>query len=310
MNFFVTILGSGAAAPAHGRNCSGQIVNVNGCHMLVDCGEGTQLQFRICHQKLQSVSAIFISHLHGDHVFGLPGLLASMHLHGRTAPIDVFAPTGLRNMLSVVFEATGTHLQYELCVHELSISNPEQVFSHARCRVTAFPLVHTVPALGYLFEEEQPLLNMRKEVREQYNLTPSQCMNLKRGEDLVLPGGVCIPNAQLTLPPRHKCSYAYCCDTAYAESILPAIKGVDLLCVESTFDDDQLALAQEKCHLTASQAARMALHAHAGSLLLTHFSARYKDVQPLLGAARAIFPNTLAAEDGMAIEVKPPISNL
>lgn len=304
MNFFVTILGSGAAAPAHGRNCSGQVVNVNGCRMLVDCGEGTQLQLRLRHQKLQAIAHIFISHLHGDHVFGLPGLLASMHLHGRTAPLDVYAPAGLGQMLNVVFEATGTHLQYELRVHELSPTRLETVLCNQVCRVAAFPLLHTVPAVGYLFEEARPLLNLRKEARAQYNLSPAECMSLKRGEDLALPDGTAVPNALLTLPPRHVCSYAYCCDTAYSDSLVPAIEGVDLLCAESTFGDDQAALAQEKRHLTASQAARLAHEAHASALLLTHFSARYKDVQPLVEAARAIFPNTLAAGEGMTIEVK------
>ena len=305
MSLTVTILGSGAAAPAHGRTCSAQLVNVGGCRLLIDCAEGTQHQMRMRQQKAMGLSAILISHLHGDHVLGLPGLLATLHLHGRTAPIDVFAPTGLRRMTETLLECTSTHLQYDLRLHELVPTALQPIYANAQCRVSAFPLLHSVPAIGFVVEEAAMPRNLRKEMCAHYALSPAQCVAIKGGADLRLADGTTVPNAALTLPPRQPRRYAYCCDTAYDGSLAAYVQGADMLCAECTFGDELAALAAEKRHLTATQAARLAAEAHAGTLLLTHFSARYKDVQPLVQAARRIFPSVVAAEDGMAMEVKP-----
>lgn len=250
---FVNVLGSGAALPAKGRHCSAQVVGVDGLRFLVDCGEGTQTQLRIAHQKLQALNHIFISHLHGDHCFGLPGLLSSMHLCGRKAPVDIYSPVGLKEPLSQLFEVSGSHIDFEIRYHELSASVPEVVLDHPKCRVTAFPLVHSVPTYGYLFSETSP---------------------------------------------RHPNTYAYCCDTGYSEMLLPVISEVDLLCMESTFMSDLESIALQKGHLTSIQAATMASKAGAKQLMLTHFSARYKDVKPMIEEARSVFPNTIAAEEG------------
>lgn len=303
MNFYVTILGSGAAMPKYDRNCSGQIVNMNGFKMLLDCGESTQLRLRAVHHKLQSINTIFISHLHGDHIFGLPGLLSSMHLCGRTEPVHIYAPKGLKMFLNTIFEVSYTTLQYDLEVTEFDFAEPQEIFRNDRCIITAFPLVHSVPCYGFLFEENIPYLNLRKSAVEEYKFAPNEIMSIKQGNDFVLEDGTVVPNEQLTFPKRKALKYAYCCDTAYTESFLSVIHGADLLCVESTFDHSLEAVAIEKCHCTAAQAAMLAVKASVGRLMLTHFSARYTDLSPLVEEAQVIFPNVTAAIDGTIYQV-------
>ena len=261
MNFYTTILGSGAALPTVARHCSGQVVNVNGLRILMDCGENTQTQLRIYHQKMQGISHICITHLHGDHFFGLPGLVSSMHLCGRTQPVDIYAPAGIRDAMNLLMQVSGSHIEFELNYHELSFTEGMQMlFETPLCRVYAFPLLHSVPTYGFLVEEKP------------------------RGNN----------------PPRR---YAYCSDTTYIESILPFIEGVNLLCMESTFNQAFTAVATEKLHCTTAMAATMAQKAHVGQLLLTHISARFKDPELLLAEAQAIFPNALIAADGGRYEV-------
>lgn len=264
MNFYTTILGSGAALPTMARHCSGQVVNINGFRILLDCGENTQTQMRICHQKLQSAGTIFLTHLHGDHFFGLPGLLSTMHLCGRTNPVSIFAPQGIAHAMNTFMEAAGSRLNFEVNYHELSHAEGcKTVFENYLCRVSAFPLLHSVPTYGYLIEE------------------------VPRGSN----------------PARR---YAYCTDTGYTESFLPFIHKVDLLCLESTFDNSFASVAAEKLHCTSTQAATLAFKAEAGQLLLTHISARYKDPDKLLAEAQEIFPNTLVATDGESYVVHYP----
>ena len=255
MNFYTTVMGSGAAVPTSTRHCSGQVVCVNGYRMLLDCGEGTQQQMRFYRQRIQALSLVCISHLHGDHFFGLPGLLATEHLCGRRQPLTVVGPQGIRQGLESLLSLSGTHLDYELRIIELSHTDRRRVFSSPRCHIDAFPIWHSVPTYGYIIEE--------------------------------------VPRS-MSRPRR----MAYCCDTGYNPALAGMVAGVDLLCLESTFADDLQAVAAEKHHLTASQAARVAVEAGAHQLLLTHFSARYRELDELMQQATAIFPNTLAAADG------------
>ena len=261
MNFYTTILGSGAALPTVARHCSGQVVNINGFRILLDCGENTQTQLRVYHQRMQAISHIFITHLHGDHFFGLPGLVSSMHLCGRKEPLDIYAPTGVRAAMELLMQTSGSHLDYELRYHELSFTEGmELLFENNLCRVSAFPLLHSVPTFGFLIEEKP------------------------RGKNDVR-------------------RYAYCTDTCYTESFLPYIEGVNLLCMESTFDRAFASVAMEKLHCTTFMAASLARKAHVGELLLTHISARYKEPEHLLEEAQAAFPRTLIASDGARHEV-------
>ncbi len=265
MNFYTTILGSGAALPTVARHCSGQVVNLNGFRILLDCGENTQTQMRIYHQKLQSVETICLTHLHGDHFFGLPGLLSTMHLCGRKDPVDIYAPTGIAEAMTLLMQVAGSHLEFEVRYHELSHTEGcELLLENPRCRIFAFPLLHSVPTYGYLIEEKP------------------------RGKN----------------PARR---FAYCTDTGYTESFLPYIHKVDLLCLESTFNNAFASVAAEKLHCTTSQAATLALKAEAQQLLLTHISARFKESEALLAEAQAIFPNTLIATDGNRYEVHYPV---
>ena len=261
MNYYVTILGSGAALPTVARHCSGQVVNLNGFRILLDCGENTQTQIRVYHQKLQALSQICITHLHGDHFFGLPGLISSMHLGGHKNPVDIYAPVGIAHVMQTIMDTSNSHLDFEIRYHELTHTEGSLLlFENKYCLIHAFPLQHSVPTYGYLIEEKP------------------------RGKN----------------PPRR---YAYCTDTAYTETILPYIEGVNLLCLESTFNNAFTSVAAEKLHCTASQAATLALKANAKQLLLTHISARFKEPEALLAEAAAIFPNTIIAADGGMYEV-------
>lgn len=252
----LTILGCGAALPARGRHCSSQIISLDGGRYLIDCGEGTQTQIRIAHHKLQSMNHIFISHLHGDHVFGLPGLLSSMHLCGRKDPVDIYSPQGLQEVLTPLFEACGSHVDFEMRYHPITAAGT--LFETPKLKISAFPLIHTVPTFGFLFEE---------------------------------------------LSPRHPRRYAYCCDTGFSRDLIPYIQGCDLICLESTFNHQYEPLAIEKGHLTAAQAATLAREADVRKLMLSHFSARYTDIQVLLDEARAIFPDTIPATEGETLRI-------
>lgn len=261
MNFYATILGSGAALPTGARHCSAQVLNINGFKLLVDCAEGTQDRIRYNHLRLQSLSTVIISHLHGDHFFGLPGLLSTMHLCGRSEPVTIVAPLGAREVVETTFRLTGNHVDYPVEWIEMDFAEGERrVFANSRCTVDAFPIVHTVPTYGFRITE------------------------VPRGMN----------------PAR---VYAYCCDTAYTENILPHVAGANLLCLECTFANDLAELAETRQHLTAGQAGLLARKAGVKQLLLTHISARYKEPEALLQQAREEFPNTILATDGMRVEV-------
>ncbi len=272
MNCFLTILGSGAALPTGNRRCSAQVLNIRGFKMLIDCAEGTQDRIRFCHIRLQSISTIVISHLHGDHFFGLPGLLSTMHLCGRTEPLTIVAPHGAREVVETTFDLTGNHIDYHVEWVEMDFAEGcRRVLENRYCTVDAFPIVHSVPTYGFRITE-----------------VPRS-----------LPSDV-YPLAAAKVP----LSYAYCCDTAYTEDLLPHVAGVDLLCLESTFADELGELADQRKHLTAGQAGRLARMADVRQLLLTHISARYKDSEIILRQATAEFGNTILAADGMRIEIK------
>ena len=262
MNFYTTILGSGAALPTGHRRCSAQVVNINGFKLLLDCAEGTQDRIRQHHLKLQSLGTVLISHLHGDHFFGLPGLLSTMHLCGRTEPMTIVAPKGAKEVIKTTFALTGNHVDYEMNFIEMDFAEGiHRVFEGKRCTVDAFPILHSVPTYGFRITE------------------------VPRGGH----------------PAR---VYAYCCDTAFSETIVPYIQGADLLCLECTFANELADLARERQHLTAGQAGTLARQACVRQLLLTHISARYHEPDQLLAQAAAEFPAAQVATDGQIVEIK------
>lgn len=301
MRFEVTTLGTGAALPARGRHPSAQVVNVREELYLVDCGEGTQERLRAGGFNFMRIGHVFISHLHGDHFFGFMGLLSTMHLNGRTKALQVHAPAALRDIVRLQLEASGTYLRFPLHFHALDHASGAPIMSDKHVEVFALRLRHRIPTTGFLFREKPWPRPLRKET---LHLVPHFQRNaLKAGEDLVMPDGTVHPNALLTLDPPAPRSYAYCSDTAPAPELLPHLSGVDLLYHEATFTEALSARARDTMHSTAAQAAAMARDAGAGSLLLGHFSSRYKDERPLLSEALEVFPHVAAAQEGRTYPV-------
>ena len=304
MNFFVTILGSGAALPTGRRRCSAQVVNINGFKMLLDCAEGTQDRIRQHHLKLQSLGTILISHLHGDHFFGLPGLLSTMHLCGRTEPVTVVAPKGARQVIETTFDLTGNHIGYPINFVEMDFAEGiHRVFESPRCTVDAFPILHSVPTYGFRITEvprsgERRVENGERRVENGERRAES---GERRTENMLAQSSALHSPLSTLRSPR---VYTYCCDTEYNESLVPYMQGADLLCLECTFADDLADLARQRQHLTAGQAGQLAALAQPKQLLLTHISARYKEPEILTEQASAHFPHTLLASDGLVVPIE------
>ena len=303
MEFSFTPLGVSAAQPAYGRGLAAHVFRAEPELYLIDCGEGTQFQLNKFGIKRHRIGHIFISHLHGDHFYGLIGLLTSMGMNGRQEPLTVHAPPGLEQLIRFQLEVTGTDLPFPLSFHELRTDGLHRILETRRLEVFSFPLYHRTPTAGFLFREKPIPRNIRPEVIELYGLDFEQIRELKAGADLALPGGRLLPNRELTLPPYQQRSLAYCSDTAYFEEVIPHVRGVDLLYHESTFREEDVGLAAQTYHSTARQAAQIALKAGVGQLLLGHFSARYPDARVLLDEARAVFPAVQLAEEGGTVAV-------
>ena len=300
----VTILGSASAKPTVDRHPSAQIVNANEQYFLVDAGEGVQQQmFRNGINPLK-LRAVFISHLHGDHVYGLFPLLSTLGLYGRQTPLTVYAPHPFGEILECHKRYFDQHVPYEVIWHEVDTTKHELLFESRSLEVWSIPLRHSLPASGYLFREKAPELNVDKFKIKRYGLSIAQIVAAKRGEDITLADGEIVPNAQLTYLPYEPASYAYCSDTNYSARIAEIVRGVTTLYHEATYADSEKAVAKERGHSTAAQAAKTALKAEAGSLLIGHFSSRYKDPMLLLDEAQKIFPDTKIAEEGKTFEIK------
>jgi len=302
MIFSVTILGSGAATPTSQRYPTAQTLQIDECVFMIDCAEGAQMQLRRYKIKIQQIRAIFISHLHGDHVFGLPGLLSSMSMLDRTDLLDLYGPPLMEEWLSGQLKYF-TPLGFPLIFHTLTAKEPEVIYEDKRMTVTCFPLNHRIPTWGYLFREKAKLLNIRKDMIDFFHIPLRDIPAIKAGADFVTDEGAVILNERITHPPKATCSYAYCADTMYMEHLPQIIRDVDLLYHEATYGNDERTRATETFHSTAEDAAGIALAANVRKLVIGHFSSRYKDVTPLLEEARNIFPNTEAAADGMRLEV-------
>lgn len=302
MSFNVTILGSNSALPAHGRHPSAQLLTIDHHQILVDCGEGTI--FRLSDLKLSKmkVEAIFISHLHGDHVYGLPGLVTSLILMGRKEPLTIVGPKGIKKMLEQIFEASWTRLNYPLEFLETDSEKHALVFSTTSYTVETIPLSHRVPCNGYLFRQQERPKNIREEIVSDYQLNPGQIISLKSGREVETPQGTLHPDDVLYVKHTAK-SYAYCSDTVYLPPIIPVIKDVDLLYHEATYLDDFAEKAKERGHSTARQAGMMARQAGVKKLLLGHPSSKYANVDALVQEAQNEFQNTFFAKEGLTIEV-------
>lgn len=302
-SFSVTILGSSSALPTSHRFPTSQVVRLNEQLFLVDCGEGTQIQLRKFGFKMGRINHIFISHLHGDHIYGLPGLISSLALFGKKGELHIYAHSELQQMMEGMMKFMNEITDLTVKYHPLNFKRNSIVFEDKRIRITSFPLKHRISCCGFLFQELSKELHLDKYALEKYEVPISQRSNIKNGADLVLADGTIIPNEQLTHPASPARSYAFCTDTLYLPKILPTIMGVDLLYHEATFSGDLSDLAKKTFHSTSVQAAEIARSAEAKKLIIGHFSSRYKSVESLVEEARAIFPETYAANDGDVFEI-------
>ena len=303
MSIRVRILGSNAAIPTPERAPTSQIVYIQDIPFLIDCGEGTQIRLSALKIKRSKIDHIFISHLHGDHVYGLPGLITSFNLFGRKEKLHVYGPPGTRGLLTEILYYTNVELHYDLEINDHSPDQSQKIFESGIVTVYTIPLNHRIPTTGYLFKEKDPPLNIIPEMIDRYSMSFNQIRQVKKGADLILPNGDTIPNDHLTRRSTIPKSYAFCSDTAYSESIIPVIRGVDALYHEATFMHDLVEKAEKRKHSTAYQAALIAKKAEVRLLILGHFSHRYKQLDELLQEACQVFPNTVLGEDGMLITV-------
>jgi ribonuclease Z len=294
----LTILGSSSALPTSERFPSAHVLNVHERIFLVDCGEGTQMQLRKNRIRFGKINHIFISHLHGDHIFGLYGLLSTLSLMGRTAPLQLFAPGNYHNILLSHLRDFDINLNFKIDFIPLSGNDPIKIFEDKFLTVTSFPLQHRVPSFGFLFREKPPDRNIKKECIDKYNIPGVRIPAIKKGGDFITADGKTIKNEEITIPGPEPLSYAYCSDTKFFPRLASFVKGVSLLYHEATFDKNLDELAKTTGHSTTLDAAKTALKAGAGTLIIGHFSARYKDILPLVEEARVIFPATWPAIDG------------
>ena len=303
--FEIRILGSSAAIPVGKRRPTAQVVTYNDRHYLVDCGEGTQMQLGRYRVRLARLDAIFISHMHGDHVFGLPGLLNTMSLLGRNFPLKLYGPAALKPMLDQIFETTQGHITYELEFTATDDFAPgEAIMDTGRLQVQALPLEHRIYCKGFRFQEVnvRPRFNFPR--AKELEIPNGYFGNLKRGNVVTLDDGRTIQPEDVLFPPEAPLSYAYCSDTRYAEGLVPFIEKATLLYHEATFDEAFAERAKETFHSTASQAANIAKQAEVNHLLIGHFSARYRELDALLDEAKAVFPTTDLAREGDKFIVK------
>lgn len=306
MTFSVTVLGSGSAKPTVNRHHSAHVINVHEQFYLVDCGEGTQQQLLRVGINPLKINAVFISHLHGDHVYGLFPLISTMGLMGRRLSLEVFAPAPFREIIDFHFKYFDTALPFEVVYHELDTCAHRMIYETTVMEVWSVPLRHRMPDAGFIFREKTPPRNVSKFAIERFGLGIAQIAAAKKGLDITLEDGTSLQNAQITYVPYIPRAYAYCSDTLYSAKAASLVGGVDLLYHEATFAADEKALAQQTGHSTTVQAATFAAKAGVGRLLIGHFSSRYKDETELLAEAQAIFPNTAVATElqTYSIEVK------
>lgn len=299
----VHILGCGSALPTTKHNPSAQALTLRGKVYLVDCGEGTQLQIRRQGLHFGRIHTIFISHLHGDHCFGLPGLLSTLSMLGRTGALHIHGPEGLTEYIDSHRKSFLAECNYEIITHEHDYRRSEVIHEDPSLCVRSLPLSHRIPTMGFLFEERCAARHLDKPAVDFYQVPRCCYPAILLGESYTAQDGSIIPNNRLTKPGRVPRRYAYCSDTEYFPNLIEQVRGVDLLYHEATFGEDLRARLATTAHSTAREAATIALKAEVKRLLIGHYSSRYTDVTPLLDEARSVFPNTTAAQEGLIIHL-------
>jgi ribonuclease Z len=299
----VTILGSSSALPTSERYPSAHVLSAHERLFLIDCGEGTQMQLRKARIRFAKINHIFISHLHGDHVFGLYGLLSTFSLMGRENPLHLYAPEKYESILKSHLNDFDINLSFEIDFIPLTGNDPIKILDDKYLSVTSFPLQHRIPAYGFLFREKISGRNIIKECIDKFQIPVVRIPAIKKGEDFITADGTVIKNEEITVTPPEPLSYAYCSDTKYFKRLASFVKGVSLLYHEATFDKTKEELALMTGHSTTLDAAKTALNAKVKALIIGHFSARYRNVEELVEEARTIFPETYPAIDGKTFEV-------
>lgn len=294
----LTILGCHSATPRANAYPTSQILDVNGELMLIDCGEGTQVLLRKHKIKFSRLSHIFISHLHGDHYFGLIGLLSTFSLLSRTAALHIYAPQGLEDIIKLQFKLSKAHTSYPLIFHQLDSKKPEVILDNEKLTVETIPLEHRVYTNGFLFKAKSKDRKLLIDKVQNLNIDKAYYKSIVKGKDVQTKDGEWIKNEDLTEPPAPAPSYAFCSDTMFKTDIIPQIKGATLLYHESTFLEDQEHLCEKTMHSTAKQAGIIAQKANVHQLVLGHFSARYKNLSLFEKEARLVFSNVEIAESG------------
>ncbi len=301
--FKIHILGCGSALPTLHHYASSQVVELRGKQFMIDCGEGTQMQLRRSRLRFTKLSAVFITHLHGDHCFGLIGMISTFGLLGRTAKLDVYAPVTLEKMLYEQMKLFCHGLEYEVVFHAVDTTQQQVIYEDRSLTIETIPLEHRVPCCGYLFREKPTFPHIKRDMIDFYRIPISQINNIKSGADWTTAEGECIPNSRLVEPAALPRSYAYCSDTRYIPTLHERIKGVTMLYHESTYAEDKLDGAEKYYHSTARQAAMVARDAKVGKLLLGHYSSRYEDENVLLNEAKEVFNNSFLSDEQMIFEL-------
>lgn len=301
--FKVHILGCGSALPTLQHNASSQIVELREKLFMIDCGEGTQIQLRRSRIHFSKIIAVFISHLHGDHCFGLPGMISTFGMTGRTAPLHIYAPAAFEPILDQTLSFFCQGLEFKVVFHAVDTTQNKVVYEDRSLTVETIPLQHRIDCCGYLFREKPILPHIRRDMIDFYKIPISQINNIKAGADWVTPEGEVIANSRLTTPAEPARSYAYCSDTRYIKTLHELVKGVSTLYHESTYSAEDAERARLYWHSTSQDAAKVARDASVGKLLLGHFSARYNNESQLLDEAKEIFPNSYLTREGATFDI-------
>jgi ribonuclease Z len=305
----LTILGSGSALPTRNNFPTAQLLDLRNKQFLIDCGEGTQIRLRQMGLKINRLGHIFISHLHGDHCFGLIGLISTLGMLNRTAELYIHGPVGIKALFQPHLDFFCQESPFAILFVEFDAHLSALIYEDRALTVTTLPLRHRVPCAGFLFKEKPGLRHLLREWLDYYQVPVSQFNLIRQGADFVSPDGEIIPNEKLSTAPSPVVSYAYCSDTAYHEALIPLIENVDLLYHEATFAESEKVRARKTLHSTARQAATIAAKAGVGKLLIGHFSARYHDKDLLLNEAREVFKNTELAADMQTFAIESVVKS-
>ncbi len=301
--FKIHILGCGSALPTLRHNATCQIVEIRGKYFMIDCGEGTQIQVRRTKVHFTKIQAVFISHLHGDHCFGLFGMISTFGMTGRTAPLHIYAPKEFEEYFNLSMELFCKKLEFAVMFHPIETTETKVIYEDKSLTIESIPLEHRIPCCGFLFREKLTTPHIRRDMIDFYNIPISQINNIKAGANWTTTNGDIIMNSKLTIPADKPRSYAYCSDTRYMEQLYKNVANVDVLYHESTYTNEYKDRAKSYYHSTAEEAATVAKKANVGKLLLGHYSARYLNEDIILNEAKAIFPNSFLTNEGMVFDV-------